>query len=57
MSTGITKEILLAKEVGAIPFFCVENPDSKKVITNPIPIAIINAVSVDAGHFNGNAEG
>jgi hypothetical protein len=39
--TGITKEILFAKEVGAIPFFTVEYPDNRNVITKPIPIPII----------------
>jgi hypothetical protein len=45
MRTGITKEILLAKDVGAIPFFCVEKPDNKKVITNPTPMNINKNVS------------
>jgi hypothetical protein len=49
INTGITNEILFAKEVGAIPFRCVENPESKKVITNPIPIAINNPVSEAEG--------
>ena len=57
ISTGITKEILFASDVGAIPFFCVEKPESKKVITKPIPIAIINPESAGAGHCNGNAAG
>jgi hypothetical protein len=57
MMTGITKEILLASDVGAMPFFCVEKPESKKVITNPIPITINKAESIAAGQWKGIAVG
>jgi hypothetical protein len=50
MSTGITKEMLLAKEVGAMPFFWVEKPDKRKVMTKPTPIIINKAVSIVEGH-------
>ena len=45
----MTSEILLANEVGAIPFFWVENPDNKKVMTKPTPIAINKNVSTVEG--------
>ena len=45
INTGMTSEMLLANEVGAMPFFWVEKPDNKKVITNPTPMAINKNVS------------
>ena len=53
----MTNEILLASEVGAIPFFWVEKPDNKKVMTNPTPIAINKNVFPVEGQLNGIAEG
>ena len=51
---------LLQKKEGTsitIPYSWKENPESKNVITKPIPIAINKAVSDAAGQLNGMADG